>query len=217
VVPIMIPIINFARQTDSPIEFSDPLLGDIHARCMQHAPDLVFAHDVIHRWSALIIPEVVASFVAEHRTSVTESAVESGVVDVLRQGHLTVESDQPATAVVRVAQDMDAAVVVIVDSSSNPVGLFLPLVVAHLLPQTSMVLNESSRFVRDVVNRATDDLVAAIEAIEGEHASFHSERLNFGVSVAYICKGGNAPHHVAFCPHGPHPSGPCGPRSVARI
>ena len=213
---IVIPILDFAWQDVRPVEFSNPQLGDIHAQCVQYGPELLLAHDVVNRWSALIIPEVVDRLVAEFEIPVTASATASGVVDVLRQGHITVSGDQPASMVVRLAQSMDAAVVVIADGADRPVGLFLPAVVAERLSRTSLVRHESSPFVQYVAERAEGDLVAAISAIESEHTSFHSESLNQNVSDAYICDGGGIPHHVAFCPHRPHPSGPCGHRRVAR-
>jgi len=212
----VIPILDFAWQDVSPVELSDPRLGDIHAQCMQYAPDLMLAHDVVNRWSALVIPEVVDRLMTEFGIPVTASATTSGVVDVLRQGHITVRGDQPASLVVRLAQSMDAAVVVIADGADRPVGLFLPAVVAERLSRTTLVRYESSPFVQYVADRAEDDLVAAISAIESEHTSFHSESLNQNVSDAYLCDGGGIPHHVAFCPHRPHPSGPCGRRHVAR-
>jgi hypothetical protein len=212
----VIPILDFAWQDVSPVEFSDPRLGEIHAQCIQYAPELILAHDVVNRWSILIIPEVVDRLVGQFEIPVTSSATASGVIDVLRQGHITVRGDQPASMVVRLAQSVDAAVVVIADGADRPVGLFLPAVVAKRLSRTSLVRYESSAFVQYVADRAEDDLVAAMSAIEREHTSFHSELLNQNVSDAYICDGGGIPHHVAFCPHRPHPSGPCGHRRVAR-
>jgi hypothetical protein len=206
----MIAILDLSWQAFPSHPLTGPMVGDLVSLCSAERPKLFVAHDPLSGWSGVVVPDGVLALVDRLDLPHDAPVIDVGLLGVVSQGQLTARWNQPASTVAKVASWAGATSVIVVSDTGHPAGLFLPAVVAERLPRTSIVRSQSSPFVQYAVGRAGTDLVAAITALESEHASFHAESINDHTADAYICKEGGIDHHVSFCPHDPpHHLGPC--------
>jgi hypothetical protein len=215
----MIPIIHFAWQRFIPTQIQNVRVGQLYDLARKNPVQELFVfNDPTHQLSALIIPELVTSIVDELNLPFWESAADVGLLDIIRQDHIAVHMNQPASVVTRLAAKMDAQTVIVVNDDAIPVGLFMPGVVAERLPQAS-ILGQGSVNLRGTVSTqvASRDLAAAIASIEAEMLAFHSEFLNEHAPDPYVCEGFGTPHKRTICPCDIHPAATCGKRLVGNV
>ena len=217
----MIPIIHFSWQWFIPTQIQNVRVGQLYDLALKKSmpnPELFVFHDPTHRLSALIIPDQVTHIVGVLDLPFWESAAAVGLLDIIRQDHITVHMNQPASLGTQMAAKMDGQTVIVVNDDAIPVGLFMPGVVAERLPQSSMLL-QSSTDLQEAVSTQLDggDLAEALASIEAEMLAFHSEGLNINAPDPYVCEGLGAPHMRTNCPCDIHPTATCGRRLVGNV
>ena len=138
------------------------------------------------------------------RLSPGDSALDTGLLDLLRQGQATVGANEPAGRVAWLATKYDIEVVIVVNDDGIPVGLFIPSIVTERLPQTMDKLQQSSPQLQYTIAHLTEEnnLPGAIIALEGEHNQYRSERFSQLNIQAFLCEdhGDPAKYHHIFRP-----------------
>jgi len=211
----MIPIWNFAWQGLVPIREANPTVGDLVRLANRNDSALFVLHDPANRVSTLIVPEFIERVVNELRLADDVPAAQVGPLDLLRQRQLTAHPSQPASVVARISAWADADVVILVDDSALPVGLFMPSWAAVRIRRSSLLQSASPELrntVDDYIIRGQLD--EAIDAIDRELRDFHSEGMNLVAPEPLVCNGSNAPHTVSFCLCRRHPGATCGIRRI---
>jgi hypothetical protein len=212
---LMIVILDFSWRDFRPFERADASVGDLLYLAQQHSPDLYLFHDTAVRSSALIIPDQLIRVVEEFGMPRDESAIDSGLLTILRKDQLTVSSREPARFVTLVAEEKEAHAVIVTDPYRQdiPIGLFFPGVLQERLHDTSLV--RESSLVPAIKERMDEgDIVGAITAVEDKYDEFHSESLNFRRPNPYVCAGDEGSHISSKCPCNLHPDASCKMRAV---
>ena len=209
-------IINFSNQTFKLVEVPDLKVDDLMQLATQNEPRLFVVHDPKHKASALVIPELVKKVVENAKLDRDQLATDVGLMGVLRRRQITVNGDQPAETVAKLANMSHAEFVIVVNNQRTPSGLFIPKVVAERLPHASMLQQMPSLQHEVQLQIAAYNLTGAISKIEKIIKDFHSERINLDVPDPYICSGDDedGPHNWNSCPCPYHPSAACGKREV---
>jgi len=212
----MIPIIEFSWQDFSLTQVSNVSVGQLYDMAQQYQPELFMFHDPGSRASALVVPEVVIQTVDGLGLPHEEPATEVGLLDLLRRDQITVDRDQPASLVVKMAAWQDAQVVIVVDNAAVPLGLFIPSVEVQEFPNRGFIWSDASPELRQIVARlsAVGDLVGVVCAIESHHSSFHSESGNAQSRSPYTCEDHGLAHKRSRCPCDLHPNATCARRIV---
>ncbi len=194
----MIPIVDFCWQSFQSVEISNSSIQEL-ANLAGGPKPFVVIYDRQYHFSALVIPELVTQLVNELDLSPQDSAIATGILDLLRQGQITVSESEPASRVAQLAVKHDIKVVLAVNHDALPVGLFVPHIVTERLPQT--LLQQDSVQLQETVGRLTmvDDLPGAIKAIESENSRYRSELLSKQDYVFLVCED-SGKYHVVLQP-----------------
>jgi hypothetical protein len=192
----MISIVCFTLQDFNPVEIDTLRIEELGNLAGRQEPFVVIYNKQYH-FSAFIVPELMNRLINELDVSPNDSAEATGLLDLLRQGQITVGDGESASRVARLAVMHDIEVVIVTNPYAIPVGLFIPSEVTKRLPHTSL-FKQGSIKLQETINQLTrvDDLPRAIMAIEGEFTSYHSELLTFHAIKPLICEDTGVWHFI---------------------
>jgi hypothetical protein len=171
-------------------------------------------HDTFYRVSALVNPATIQQFIEQYWSLYDEPAGDCGLLDLLRQGQITVSQNRPASEVAELLATYEIPIALVLNDQGTPVGVFDSHRLMEHLPKAYLIREQSSVMLREMVRLQvrTGDVAAAIRAIESEHSSFHSEGINQNSPDPYYCQACQA--FVPGCPCKKHASAVCSPIEI---
>jgi hypothetical protein len=167
---------------------------------------LFVVYDKDHRAAAVVIPEAVAWWVERLGVGVEESVADTGLLQALRQGQLSVHQDQPAGRAAQLAERLKAGVVLAVGKQGKPAGLFIPEFVVEVLREAAYIQAPHRQSLKRQVARMKGPgaLINVLELIETQYPGFSSEGFGLIQARPYTCDG-----RPDDGPHTLNHSGPC--------
>lgn len=195
----MIPIVDFCWQNFNPVEIWNLSVRELVDLAGRHDPKdpFVVVYNKQYHLPILVFDDVVAQLAESLKLPPDASALTTGLLDLLKQGQVTVRENEPASRVAWLAIEHDIEVVTAANDDAIPVGLFIPSIVTERLPKTTK-LQQCSPHLQETIGRLTkvDDLPWAIMALEGELNQYGSERLKGQDIRRFQCQDHGKPHYI---------------------
>jgi|HubBroStandDraft_4_1064222.scaffolds.fasta_scaffold491492_1 hypothetical protein len=208
----MIPIVDFCSQNFKTVEILEGSIKELVDVTNKQDPQdpFVVVYNKHFPLSVLVINDRVDQLVKLLNLSLDDSVVRTGLLDLLRQGQVTVGENEPAGRVASLAIENDIEVVIAISNDAVPVGLFIPGTITECLPQTIGEIQGSSPQLQETIRQLTKvgDLPRAIMALEGEYNHYRSSRLASQDQKVYDCQDHGTSHPVFQASCSRHPDAP---------
>jgi hypothetical protein len=213
-------VLNFATTRFKLLKEPNLTIDQINDLITSGSAELFVVHDPHHHASAVVIPEVFQQIRETLRAAGAETAFATGLLDALRDGQIVVGAEQPAARVAALAHARNAGIVIVVNATDEPVGLFVPATVMQRLPQSTFIQSRSTETLKQKVAGMSQmvQFPSILDLVEKEHPDFASERLNQIMTEALVCDGGatSIKHTPVKCPCEEHDPSQCGARKVSQ-